>query len=251
MRKALAGVLALISLPAAADPLHVYDVNGKLVGQLMGMDPADGSGLVLAKKSCRSPREGWQEENSMLKSLIGLAALLAASPALAQQQGPLQVFDTHGTEIGVVIDNYSVAREYNDQWYQLYLYQNALIADATLFFQSRNCTGQPYVGAQIPNEFSLMPVAFYQAVPLPSGGSKIIWIADPSSQGQLTPVGSYWYQELDAATGQVSGFCEALLGASLLVQPAIPLDATSQGFHPPFCVSAHSDRPCQTKVADR
>jgi hypothetical protein len=151
----------------------------------------------------------------MTKSVVAFfAAAAIAGAAHAQALGPFEVYDSHGTLVGQLLDSYSVARQVEDQVYQLYTYRGALIADANFYFQSGDCSGQPYLFAEIPNEVPLMHVAWYQAVSGKFASSgKILWATDGSTP-QLRQLQSWWSQELDAATGQVSPACETFTGVA-------------------------------------
>jgi hypothetical protein len=191
----------------------------------------------------------------MLGLVAGVAAALALASGSAQAQmsasirGPLEVFDSRGTLVGVLISPNEVARKFSDgQWRQLGLDRNSLLPSAIFYYTSNNCTGPRYMSF---DNLSLISEAFYENVGSPGSAGKTIWVPDVTatptiitSASEWGPVGGNPENCYNSSSG-ILGFN----GGSVTVVPAIPLDTTSKGFSPPFCVGGayFPNQPCQAE----
>jgi hypothetical protein len=187
----------------------------------------------------------------------GVAAALALPAGSAQAQmpasirGPLEVFDSHRTLIGVLISPNEVARKFSDgQWRTLLLDRNSLVPTAIFFYTSNNCTGPRYMS--FSNE-PLINEALYENVGSPGSAGKTIWVPDVTatptnitSASAWGPVGGNPENCYNSSNDSFDSFFK---GGTITVLPAIPLDATSKGFSPPFCVGGayFPNQPCRAE----
>ena len=192
----------------------------------------------------------------MLGLVAGVAAALgvalAAGSAQAQMsasiRGPLEVFDSHRTLIGVLISPNEVARKFSDgQWRTLLLDRNSLVPTAIFFYTSNNCTGPRYMSF---DNLSLISEAFYENVGSPGSAGKTIWVPDVTATPTSITSASAWGPVGGNPEGCYNSSNDSFFnGGSVTVVPAIPLDTTSKGFSPPFCVGGayFPNQPCRAE----
>jgi hypothetical protein len=179
----------------------------------------------------------------------GVAAALALASGSAQAQmsasirGPREVFDSRGTLIGILLDSNTVARKFsNGQWGTLLVNRNGLIPFVSFYYASSNCTGQRYIA----QSEGAIADAIYEETASPGSSGKTIWGTDPTASPQTITVGSTWIENYD--TGPQCN-TESNPGPEQGLSPAIPLDTTSRGFSPPFCVGGayFPNQPCRAE----
>lgn len=181
-------------------------------------------------------------------SALALSAALACGPALAENSGSFQVYDSRGQLVGQLLDFYDAINLVAGRLFDFQLYVDKPVANGWFYFKSGNCSGAPLIGDGIPNEVGLGSLAYYQAVSFTSSAAANVFWADDGSVPSMTPVGSIWYQQLNASTNHTDAFCETIPGnASVLLRPAVPLSVT---FHPPFCVGGRNGQPCSIRRID-
>jgi hypothetical protein len=186
-----------------------------------------------------------------------LSVALAAGGAQAQMsasiRGPLEVFDSRGALIGVLISPNQVERKFSDgQWRTLLVNRNGLVPWVSFYYASSNCTGQRYI--QTSSE-SLITEAIYEKTASPGSSGKTIWGIDPTAALQTITVGSAWVEDYDTGPQCSIGADPFALqsnpnpGPVQGLSPAIPLDTTSRGFSPPFCVGGayFPNQPCRAE----
>jgi hypothetical protein len=176
-------------------------------------------------------------------SALLATALSLSTPAFAaestQGPGPLQVYDSQGTFVGVLLNDTNIAREYKTTWYEIGITADDLNPNASFYFTTTNCTGQRYLLSQA-NYLPVLTRAFYQEAEIfPSDPySRTLWVPDPNVIPTSITAKSVWYQYLVGTTNLANGACYAT-NQNVGVQTPVPLDTVSQGFSPPFCVATH------------
>ena len=161
----------------------------------------------------------------MLRSLIGLAAALAATTAFAQSQKPtpLGVWDATGAFVGTLFEQGVVEITINDTpvLFDFDPGGNFFSGQNTLVFTSNNCSGTPYVSANgLPARAVIAGGSFFYP-------TKVTQVQ--VSSGLTNP-------------GLSSSFCSS--GSPTPTYAGVAAQAALPKVTPPLCVSATHVR-CQ------